>query len=91
MPCIFQDLIATFLLMSVNAGENSLQNNSAVYGTWNGPSHDSKEWSSVLDKYLLAYRMNEETGSMSSETLVRIYHTLRCHAWYSNLQQIVLL
>jgi len=35
--------------------------------------------SSVLDKYKLAYRMNEEIGSMSSETLVRTYHTSRCH------------
>jgi len=44
MSCIFQDLKATFLLVSVNAGESSLQNNPAVYGTWDGLSHDSKDW-----------------------------------------------
>jgi uncharacterized protein with NRDE domain len=74
--------------MSVNAGESSLQNNPAVYGTWDGLSRDSKE-SSVLDKYKLAYRMNEEIDSTSSETLVRIYHTSQCLTWFSNLQQIV--
>jgi hypothetical protein len=67
--------------MSVNAGESSLQNNPAVYGTWEGLSHDSNEWSSVLDKYLQAYGMNDETGSKSSEKLVSIYYTSRCHAW----------
>jgi len=41
--------------MSVNAGESSLQNNPAVNGTWDGLSHDSKELSSVLDKYLLFF------------------------------------
>jgi hypothetical protein len=66
MPCIFQDLKATFLLMSVNTGESSTKNNPAVYGTLDGLSHDSKDLSSVLEKYKLAYRMNEEIGSMSS-------------------------
>jgi len=75
--------------MSVNAGESSLQNNPAVSGTWDGLSRDSKQLSSVLGKYLPACRMSEEVGSISSETLVRIYHTSRCHTWYSNLQQIV--
>jgi hypothetical protein len=62
MPCIIQNLKATFPLMSVNAGESSFQNtcNPAVCVTWDGLNHDSKEWSSVLDKYILAYRMNEE-------------------------------
>ena len=62
MPCIIQDLKATFLLMSINAGESSFQNtcNPAICGTWDSLNHDSKEWSSVLDKYILAYRMNEE-------------------------------
>jgi hypothetical protein len=62
MPCIIQDLKANFLLMSVNAGESSFQNmcNPAVCGTWDSLNHDSKEWSSVLDKNILAYRMNEE-------------------------------
>ena len=75
--------------MSVNAGESSLQNNPAGYGTWDGFSRDSKQLSSVLGKYLPACRMNEEVGSISPETLVRIYHTSRCHAWYSNLQRTV--
>ena len=62
MPCIIQDLKATFLLMSANAGESSFQNtcNPAICKTWDGLYHDSKEWSSVLDKYILAYQMNEE-------------------------------
>jgi len=33
MPCVFKDLKAKFILMSVNAGESSLQNNPAVSGT----------------------------------------------------------
>jgi hypothetical protein len=62
MPCIIQDLKATFLLMSVNAGQSSFQNthNPNICGTWDSLNHDSKEWSSVSDKYILTHRMNEE-------------------------------
>jgi hypothetical protein len=48
--------------MSANAGESSFQNtcNPAVCGTWDSLNHDSNEWSNVLDKYILAYRMNKK-------------------------------